>query len=148
MMMRSFFRDWDSETTFSLEKHFLLMMMTQVQAEEEDDSCRYEWDLICIRSVHCVLPSNSKQDVWQHTIFCWDEQQVAGWKHEMREKRIQIHKTVQNECRRQTTIEDLRIFYCCYSLSCGNWETNCWRQQQQLGWYCQQHAWNPWTTEI
>ncbi len=40
MMMRSFFRDWDSETTFSLEKHFVLMMMTQVQAEEEDDGCR------------------------------------------------------------------------------------------------------------
>lgn len=29
-------------------------------------------------------------------------------------------KTLQNECRRQTTIEDLRTFYCCYSLSRGN----------------------------
>jgi hypothetical protein len=30
------------------------------------------------------------------------------------------HKTLQNECRRQTTIEDLRTFYCCYSLSRRN----------------------------
>jgi hypothetical protein len=30
------------------------------------------------------------------------------------------HRTLQKECRRQPTIEDLRTFYCCYSLSRGN----------------------------